>query len=90
MKMAHLTTCPSKMGNSNRTIIYRCTRCGAEPGRDNLTIKQAQFKTMDGKIKKTRVSDWLCPKCLAADPDENLPARSKSPGMKDTKLASTG
>lgn len=78
------------MGNSNRDIKYRCTGCGAEPGRDKLTIKRAQFATMDNKTVKTRTVGWLCPDCLESDPEANLPSRATAPGMKGTKLAPTG
>lgn len=78
------------MGSSNRTIEYKCTLCGAEPGRANLTVKKAQFATIDGKTVKTRVTGWLCPDCIIKDPDYKLPARVTTPGMKDTRLAGRG
>jgi hypothetical protein len=66
---------------------YRCTRCGTIPEvpenmpdlspRDFLTVKKILFVEMGagGRSLRSRVAEWLCPPCVAADPDWNL--RSK-------------
>lgn len=57
---------------------YKCTRCGAKPGggteneaRELLTVKKVAFLEMGigGRTHKSRVVDWLCPKCVLDDPD---------------------
>jgi hypothetical protein len=55
--------------------VYRCTRCrrGEESGitREKLMVKKAVFYTMGvaPKIIRSRRLDWLCPACVAEDPD---------------------
>lgn len=61
---------------------YICTRCGTAPksdtqpqatARDLLTVKKVLFVEMGagGRSIKSRVIDWLCPSCVAADSDWN-------------------
>lgn len=69
-------------------IDYECTRCGGSFKRDALTVKRVDFATMGEGFKrlKTRTVGWLCKSCREIDPDWNLPARSTSPGMKNTRM----
>lgn len=62
---------------------YTCTRCGASPGRDLLTVKKVHFLEIGvgGKTRKTRTVDWLCPLCTSRDPDWKREAYD-APGMK--------
>lgn len=48
---------------------YRCTECGKEQDRDDLTVKRVQFRGMGarGVVVATRVTAWLCGDCLAKD-----------------------
>lgn len=68
----------------SKNTEYRCTRCGtipvhrdgpevAEP-RDLLTVKKILFVEMGagGRSLRSRVADWLCPACVAGDPDWNM------------------
>lgn len=50
---------------------YACTRCGTDTARDLLTVKRAVFLEMGegARTLKSRVTDWLCPKCVASDAD---------------------
>ena len=80
-----------------RNIVYKCSRCGREVGKDNLKVKQARFKEMGngGAVVASRVSAWLCvipqpdgsPSCLHSDEDWQRPLWATSPGMADTALA---
>lgn len=56
---------------------YRCTRCGREAPRDELTVKRASFHEMgaNGRRKASRTTDWLCPDCLSEDKDWNRPPK---------------
>lgn len=59
---------------------YRCSRCkrGAEDGvtREVLMVKRVQFMTMGAapRTLRSRVVEWLCPNCVKADADWQLPA----------------
>jgi hypothetical protein len=80
---------PGGVGTVNREIDYSCTCCGAEVGRENLTVKRAFFTTM-GKPPttiKSRTVAWLCQPCLDKDPDWTLDKFVASPGMRGTKIA---
>lgn len=50
---------------------FKCTKCGKDTDRDDLMVKRVQFRDMGetGAIRKTRVTDRLCPDCLNLDPD---------------------
>lgn len=52
---------------------YSCTRCGAPCDRELLTVFKVSFNEMGmgGRVLKSRVSDWLCPKCVKEDPHWN-------------------
>lgn len=54
---------------------YGCTRCGADTVRNLLTVKKAVFLEMGegGRTLRSRVTDWLCPECVAKDADWNRP-----------------
>ena len=60
--------------------VYKCTRCGrgADDGvtRDLLLVKKVTFLEMGtgGRTQRSRVMDWLCPRCTATDEDWNKPA----------------
>lgn len=62
-------------------VEYVCTRCGKKPApteteaRDLLTVKKVSFLEMGmgGRTLRSRVADWLCPDCVAADPDFKRP-----------------
>lgn len=68
-------------------VDYRCTRCGVKPqseletegepvsARELLTVKKVSFLEMGagGRSIRSRVLDWLCPVCVAGDPDFQLP-----------------
>ena len=63
--------------------VYECTKCGLETERDLLTVKKIAFLEMGvgGRTIKTRVVAWLCPRCVASDPDFLL-EKFKAPGSK--------
>lgn len=50
---------------------YDCSRCGSHSQRELLTVKRVQFVEMGegATTKRSRVLEWLCPSCLAQDPD---------------------
>ena len=50
---------------------YGCTRCSTPTERSKLMVKKAVFLEMGegGRTFRSRVTDWLCPACVAADPD---------------------
>jgi len=52
---------------------YGCTNCGAQTQRDLLMVKKVVFLEMGegARTHRSRVVGWLCPKCVAADPDWN-------------------
>lgn len=74
-----------------RHIEYRCTVCGRAGGRGDLTVKQVVFMTSSKPRLnlRQRTIAWLCDTCRDQDPEWNLPAWAKSPGMSNTRLGST-
>jgi hypothetical protein len=82
-------------GNSNRNIVYKCTRCGREVGRNNLVAKRAVFREMGvhGRTVKSTTTDWLCiirqphggQSCRDQDTDWQAPKWINSPGLADTR-----
>lgn len=52
---------------------YACTRCGTPTQRELLMVKKAVFLEMGegARTFRSRVIGWLCPKCVATDPDWN-------------------
>lgn len=62
---------------------YSCTSCGKATGRELLTVKKVVFQEMGtgGRIHKSRVTHWLCPNCVQADPDFHREP-FKAPGVK--------
>ena len=52
---------------------YYCTRCNISTKRELLTVKKAVFTEvgMYAKTIRSRTTDWLCPNCVATDPDYN-------------------
>ena len=54
-----------------RNIDYRCTRCRKRFKREQLTVKRAVFMQMGegAKTLRSRVTAWLCEKCLHVDLD---------------------
>lgn len=49
---------------------YRCSVCGREKKREELTVKKVNFQTMGqgARIIRSRVLGWLCKSCLSNDP----------------------
>lgn len=84
-----MTAVPIYDDKSNRSIQYVCDRCQTDVGKLNLRAKRVQFVTigLNGKMIQSRIVAWLCIACMEADPDFQRPARSASPGMRDTRLA---
>jgi hypothetical protein len=58
---------------------YQCTRCGKPTPRSELTIKRAVFMTPGegAKTLRSRVTDHLCPVCVAGDGDWRRPANQR-------------
>lgn len=58
---------------------YQCTRCGRSCPRAQLTIKRAVFMTPGegAKTLRSRVTEHLCPTCVAGDPDWKRPANQR-------------
>jgi hypothetical protein len=56
-----------------RTYVYQCTSCGETTERELLTVKNIRFLEMGERPKQLRSRNvgWLCPKCVAKDPDWN-------------------
>lgn len=65
---------------------YACTSCGSMESREDLLAKRAQYQTLgrEPKTLRSRVVAWLCPSCIAKDPDYNVDSYS-SPGMLTTQ-----
>lgn len=61
--------------------VYFCTRHNGEVPRELLLAKKVVFVEMGegGRVQRSRVTEWLCPKCISEDPDWNRP-KSKAPG----------
>lgn len=55
---------------------YCCTECGEYSNRELLTVKKVSFNEMGvgGRVLRSRVVAWLCPKCVKKDPQYNQPA----------------
>lgn len=55
-------------------IEYKCTSCGATPGRDKLVAKKVLFTGMGAGAKtlRARVIAHLCVPCTKADPVYNM------------------
>lgn len=53
---------------------YKCTSCGGQPGREELTSVVVQFKPLGAgaRVLKSRTTDWLCSDCLKKNPIWNL------------------
>lgn len=51
--------------------VYECSNCTSSPGRELLTVKKVMFVEMGvgGRTLRSRVTGWLCPECVARDPD---------------------
>ena len=62
---------------------YRCTNCGADCERDDLTVKQVAYLKMgrNGKRLRTRTTDWLCETCRDADPPWSQTELRAAPGQ---------
>lgn len=76
-------------GDSHRQIAYVCSQCGANVGKDKLTVKRVMFQTAGMRFKtlRSRVVAWLCQSCRDEDPAWCAPPRATAPGLADTKLA---
>jgi hypothetical protein len=63
-------------------IKYKCSGCGKDKAKDDLVVKRVQFREMgmNGKVTSTRTVAWLCPPCLAKDPDTGRDAYMDAPG----------
>lgn len=76
-------------GSSNRTIEYKCGRCGETRERDDLVAVQVRFYELgiNGKLLRTRTVRWIGKSCcLPEDPVWKLPRMVLSPGMADVAL----
>jgi hypothetical protein len=53
---------------------YKCTNCGAMPGREHLLAKKVLFTGMGAgaKTHRSRVVGHLCVPCVKKDPVYNL------------------
>lgn len=65
---------------------YRCSRCRATPGRDNLLAMKVSFVTLGahGRTVKSRTPYWLCFPCLNKDEFWNL-EEYDSPGLRNAE-----
>jgi hypothetical protein len=63
-------------------IKYKCGPCQKEFPKELLTAKRVQFRELgtDGRVLKSRVTAWLCPECLEADPEYHI-VRYSGPGI---------
>lgn len=70
---------------------YKCSKCGKSEKRELLTAKKVQFLELGIKprVLKSRLIDWLCPACVAKDPDWKRPAYD-SPGMRESAAVQSG
>lgn len=75
-------------GKGTEHIEYRCTSCGIETNREDLTVKRVSFQTMGVRFKmlKSRNRAWLCQSCLEQDDDWNAPKFATAPGMTKTRI----
>ena len=57
----------------SRTPDYRCSSCGNEYARHELTVKKSVFLEMGegARTIRSRVTGWLCGGCLREDSDYN-------------------
>lgn len=66
-------------------IEYKCTRCGAKPGRNRLVAKKVLFTEMGAGAKtlRARTVDHLCVPCTKKDEVYNMepyvPVSEKAP-----------
>lgn len=69
----------------SRQIPYRCTQCGEERPKEDLTVKKVEFATIGSPFKrlKVRTVAWLCKKCRDGDPAWNQPGSTAAPGNAD-------
>lgn len=64
---------------------YKCSKCGSTPGNPDLLVaKKVMFQELgtNPRTLKSRTVDWLCPPCVAKDPDWKKEPYT-SPGMID-------
>lgn len=71
---------------------YVCTnpQCGKITPREDLTVRKITFLEMGagGKTIRSRVTGWLCPRCVVSDLDWNRPpfaASSKELGVQNAR-----
>lgn len=57
-----------------------CTRCGKEENRENVIVMKVAFHRLGEPSSQVRSRnvDWLCPECLGASDEWNIPSRSKT------------
>ncbi len=71
---------------------YKCSSCGKNPGNpDLLVVKKVMFQELgvNPRTLKSRTAGWLCPQCIAKDPDWKRPPYS-SPGTAEFKQSPIG
>ena len=71
---------------------YKCTNCGAQPGREHLLAKKVLFTGMGAgaKTHRSRVIGHLCVPCVKKDPVYNLAPYVQAHGKTMTETADAG
>lgn len=61
-------------GTTRYNKTYACTMCETETPHEKLTVKKAVFTGMGAGARtfRSRRLHWLCPQCLAKDPEWTL------------------
>lgn len=71
--------------------VKQCTQCGKSYRKGLLTAVKVTFMGigLNGKVIKSRITDWLCPGCVVKHPAWNKKAWSDAPGHKETTHAAS-
>ncbi len=79
---------PGGKGTRNREISYVCTKCGAATAKV-AKVAQWRFIGKNSRFIRSRTTGWFCIECMEKDEDYTREIYFDSPGLKDTKNAST-
>lgn len=75
---------PGTPGRDTRNLVYACSVCSRDVGRDNLFARQVTWLSLATlRRSRTRRTGWVCRECMEADPDYNLPTRMGAPNAKE-------
>jgi hypothetical protein len=74
---------------SRRQYDLSCDKCKQQFPRAKLFVRRVQFVQlgMNGKVMRSRTTDWLCESCMGEHPDYNRTAHRDSPGNQHSEPA---